>query len=304
MLPFEDESCLVSVLQSPLDYIRYGLTQAQNQGLWYGHGTDNAFDEMHSLILTSLGLPLDVDTTLLQTCLTIEERSFLVSQLKKRLIDKVPVPYLTKQAYFCGEPYYVDERVLIPRSPIAELIEVGFHPWISEHPVSQVLDLCTGSGCIAIACAKAFPEAMIDAVDISSEALEVAKINIKRHGVEEQVQCIQSDVFDQIPLKRYDLIVSNPPYVGAEEMLTLPTEYRHEPKLALETEDNGLLIVRRILQKAANYLAETGILVVEVGNSAQALMQAYPLVPFVWLDFERGGDGVFLLTASDLRRIT
>lgn len=287
-------------LQSINDFVRYGLTRANAQTLHYGHGTDNALDDIYALILGVLSLPMDVEAALLQTRLTTEEKERVVRQLSRRIIDRVPVPYLTNLAYFCGLPFFVDERVLIPRSPIAELIESQFTPWIQPEEVFRVLDLCTGSGCIAIACCYAFPDAEVDAVDISNAALEVAEMNRERHGLTDQLTLITSDVYKDLPHARYDIIVSNPPYVGAGEMQTLPDEYRHEPVLALEASNNGLAVVETILRQAHDYLTDRGILVVEVGNSADALIDAYPDLAFTWLDFERGGEGVFLLTRDQL----
>lgn len=287
-------------LESILDFVRYGLTNANAQILHFGHGTDNALDDMYALVLGVLSLPMDVEPVLLQARLTTRERETVARQLSRRIFDRVPVPYLTHQAYFCGLPFFVDERVLIPRSPIAELIEQQFFPWIQPEKVSRVLDLCTGSACIAIACCYAFPDAAVDAVDISKAALEVADINRASHGLAEQLTLIESDVYTALPPGCYDIIVSNPPYVGAEEMQTLPEEYRHEPVLALQAAGNGLAVVDHILRQAHDYLSEQGILVVEVGNSADALMDAYPDLAFTWLDFERGGDGVFLLTREQL----
>lgn len=285
---------------SILDFLRFGLTCANSSALYFGHGTNNALDDMHALILGALSLPLDVDAEWLHARLTTGEKEKLTRLLEKRVLERVPVPYLTNQAYFCGLPFFVDERVLIPRSPIAELIEQQFSPWVSPEGVTRVLDLCTGSGCIAIACCYAFPEAEVDASDISADALMVAEINRARHGLTSQLRLIQSDAWDAISTQTYDLIVSNPPYVGDDEMQTLPAEYHHEPVLALEAPDNGLAVVAKILQCAHAFLSEAGILVVEVGNSADALMEAYPTVPFTWLDFERGGEGVFLLTREQL----
>ncbi len=287
-------------LVTVLDFLRYGLSVAGNAGLYYGHGTDNVWDDIHSLILRSLCLPYDLEPNLLNGRLTIEEKKHLCQQLEKRINHRVPVPYLIKEAYFCDLPFYVDERVLIPRSPIAELIKNHFSPWIEEDNVLRVLDLCTGSACIAIACCYAFPEATIDAVDISSEALAVAAINREQLAVTEQLNLIESDCFKMVPPAKYDIIVSNPPYVSKEEMQTLPDEYRHEPVLALEAMQNGLAIVEQILQHAHAYLSDHGILVVEVGNSEEALCAAYPQVPFTWLEFSEGGQGVFLLTKQQL----
>lgn len=297
----KQESIILDALKTPLDFIRFGITSAAQAGLWYGHGTDNAWDEMMALILCSLNLTHDVNAMVLQARLTRSEKQYLFSQLKKRIIEKVPVAYLTHQAYFCGEAYYVDERVLIPRSPIAELIEQRFEPWVEASHVRRVLDLCTGSGCIAIACAYAFPEAWVDAVDISEDALDVARMNVTQHQMHEVVRVIQSDVWQHVPPVQYDIIVSNPPYVGHQECQTLPAEYHHEPRMALEADDNGLKIIRQIIERAGEVLSPQGILVVEVGNSEPALVEAYPHLPFTWLDFERGGQGVFLLTAEQLR---
>ncbi|MCL5273044.1 MAG: 50S ribosomal protein L3 N(5)-glutamine methyltransferase [Gammaproteobacteria bacterium] len=287
-------------LVSILDFLRFSLSCATEAQLYYGHGTDNAWDDMRSLILRSLSLPYDIDPVLLNARLTSSERKHLCQQLDKRINQRVPVPYLIKEAYFFDLPFYVDERVLIPRSPIAELIGEQFSPWIEADQVHYVLDLCTGSGCIAIACCYAFPDAQVDAVDISSEALAVAAINREQLGVEEQLHLIESDCFSNVPTVQYDLIVSNPPYVGKEEMQTLPDEYRHEPVLALETSNNGLAIVEKILRNAHAYLSDHGILVVEVGNSEEVLCDAYPNVPFTWLEMSHGGHGVFLLTKQQL----
>lgn len=283
-----------------LDFVRFGLTLANKHSLYFGHGTDNALDDMYALILGTLGLPFDIDPAFFQTRLTSQEKGTLARQLFRRVQERVPVPYLTQQAYFCGLPFFVDERVLIPRSPIAELIEQQFSPWVVPENVTRVLDLCTGSGCIAIASCYAFPDAIVDAVDISEAALDVAMINRERHELNEQLTLIQSDVFDDLPEERYDIIVSNPPYVGGDEMQQLPAEFNHEPVLALEAPDNGLAVVEKILCQAHHYLSEEGILVVEVGNSADALIDLYPELPFTWLDFERGGDGIFLLTREQL----
>ncbi|PJD93324.1 MAG: 50S ribosomal protein L3 N(5)-glutamine methyltransferase [Legionella sp.] len=290
-------------LISIIDVIRYGISQACSAPLYYGHGTDNAMDDIYALVFETLHLPWDIDKQFLQSRLTEVEKKLLLERLEQRVVHHVPVPYLTHKAYFCEMSFYVDERVLIPRSPIAELIRHQFSPWIEAEQVSSILDMCTGSGCIAIACCEAFPGATVDAVDISKDALAVAAINQERHQVTEQLTLIQSDGFDQVPAHLYDIIVSNPPYVSRDAMLTLPAEYHHEPKLALEADDAGLAFVRRMLQQAAQYLTENGILILEVGLSEDALVAAYPEVPFVWLDFEHGGEGVFMLTAQNLRDI-
>lgn len=287
-------------LVSILDFLRYSLSCAIDAGLYYGHGTDNPWDDMRSLILRSLSLPYDLDPMLLNSRLTNQEKKHVCQQLDKRINQRIPVPYLIKEAYFADLPFYVDERVLIPRSPIAECIINQFSPWINEEQVHRILDLCTGSGCIAIACGYSFPDALVDAVDISSDALAVAALNCERLEVEEQVTLIESDCFSKVPKVKYDIIVSNPPYVGKAEMDSLPEEYHHEPVLALETSNNGLAIVEKILKNAHAYLSEHGILVVEVGNSEEALCEAYPSVPFTWLEMSHGGHGVFLLTKQQL----
>lgn len=296
----EDYIKLTAPFETITDFLRFGWSKALAQDLFYGHGTDNAWDDVYSLVMRSLNLPYDCPKTLWKSRLTIEEKKLIAKQLYLRIESRIPVPYLIKEAYFSELPFYVDERVLIPRSPIAELIEAQFSPWVESENVHRILDLCTGSGCIAIACCYAFPEASVDAVDISADALEVAKINRAQLEVESQLNLIQSDCFEAVPKVQYDIIVTNPPYVSATEMQTLPQEYLHEPNLALEAPHEGLLIVELILNQAAQYLTDTGILVVEVGNTAETMVEMYPDVPFTWLEFERGGEGIFLLTKQDL----
>lgn len=288
-------------LKTIRDYIRYATSKFNEVGLFYGHGTDNAWDDASALVLHSLHLPHNVNPTILDANLTKDEQIHVWNLINQRTTKRIPVSYLTNEAWFSGLSFYVDERVLIPRSPIAELIASEFSPWVMPEEVTDILDLCTGSGCIAIACAKAFPHANVDASDISSDALAVAKINVLRHGVEDQVHLIESDLFDNIPAKQYDIIVSNPPYVSSDEMLALPGEYLHEPKLGLEAGDEGLDCALRILKDAEKRLKPNGILVVEVGNSEIALAERFPNVPFTWLEFQHGDGGVFLLTAEQLR---
>ena len=283
------------------DFLRWSTSRFNEAGLYFGHGTDSAWDEAVALVLHTLHLPHTIGSVVLDARLTPDERETLRSIIQRRIQERVPTPYLTHESWFAGLAFYVDERVLIPRSPIAELIENQFQPWIDAEGVDAILDLCTGSGCIAIACAKAFPDAAIDAVDISSDALAVAKINNARHQVEDQVNLIQSDLFENMPHKTYDIIVSNPPYVDAADMAALPSEFHHEPALGLAAGFDGLEIVEKILKHAKKYLSPHGILIVEVGNSEVALSEKYPELPFTWLDFERGDGGVFLLTAEQLR---
>jgi ribosomal protein L3 glutamine methyltransferase len=282
------------------DMLRWAISRFNETGLYYGHGTDSSWDEALTLILRGLHLPHDSNPTLLDANITNQERQRLQTLIERRIHERIPVPYLIHEAWFANLPFYVDERVLVPRSPIAELIEQEFQPWIDIEAVHNILDLCTGSGCIAIACAKAFPDANIDASDISADALAVAKINSLRHDTGAQVHLIESDLFSQLPAKKYDLIISNPPYVDAEDMATLPLEFHHEPKLGLAAGQDGLDIVKRILHDAHKYLSPHGVLIVEVGNSEFALAEKFPRVPFTWLEFERGGGGVFLLTAEQL----
>lgn len=289
-----------SELKTIRDFIRLAVSHFNAASLYYGHGTDNAWDEAIALILHALHLPHDINPTVLDARLTQEERTLLGKLIDLRVEKRIPVPYLTHEAWFSGLPFYVDERVLIPRSPIAELIENHFKPWIQVDEVHQILDLCTGSGCIAIACAMQFPDSIVDASDISTDALAVAKINALRHNVEDQITLIESDLFQSIPPKKYDIIVSNPPYVSAEEMFNLPNEFHHEPNMGLAAGTHGLDFAIRILRDAHHYLQPQGILIVEVGNSEHALTEKFPDVPFTWLDFERGGGGVFVLTAQQL----
>lgn len=280
--------------------LRWGMSQFNAAGLFYGHGTDNAWDEALNLALYALHLPPDVNPNILDSRLTTTERRAIAELYSQRVEKRVPTPYLTRQAWFAGHSYYIDERALIPRSPLAELIERHFSPWIEPEQVALILDIGTGSACIAIACAYAFPEAAVDAVDVSEKALEVAAINVERHHMEEQVSLFHSDLFEKLAGRTYDVIISNPPYVGKAEMESLPTEYKHEPELALAAGTEGLDVVIRILQAAGKYLNPHGILIIEVGNSEEAMQAHFPDVPFLWLEFERGGGGVFLLTAEQL----
>lgn len=291
----------LSELQTIRDFLRYATSRFNQAGLYFGHGTDNAWDEAAALVMHTLHLPHDISHQVLDARLVTEERTRLLELIHQRVDKRVPLAYLTNEAWFSGLSFYVDERVLIPRSPIAELIERHFQPWAQPDKIHEILDLCTGSGCIAIALAKAFPDAMVDASDISDDALAVAKVNVLRHNVEDQLHLHKADLFTGLPPKKYDLIVSNPPYVSEQEMTDLPAEYRHEPALGLEAGQLGLDMAIRILDEAAAYLSPNGILVVEVGNSEFALADSFPQTPFTWVEFERGGGGVFLLTAEQVR---
>ncbi|HYQ72013.1 MAG TPA: 50S ribosomal protein L3 N(5)-glutamine methyltransferase [Gammaproteobacteria bacterium] len=282
------------------ELIHAGAALFTRKRLTFAHGTDNAVDEAAALVLHALGIGYDQPDSTLDRELTAAECAGIVSLLELRAATRKPAAYLLNEAWFAGLSFYVDERVLVPRSPIAELIESGFYPWVDPHRVSRVLDLCTGSGCIAVATALAVPDAAVDAADLSTDALDVARINIRRHGVEGQVNPVASDVFSGLAGQVYDIIVSNPPYVPVEEMAHLPAEFGHEPELGLVAGIDGMDIVARILRDAARHLAAGGILVVEVGHYRDNLTALFPDVPFMWLDFAYGGEGVFLLDAGQL----
>jgi len=292
----------VADLETIRDFIRWAFTNFEDADLFYGHGTDNPWDEAVALVLQSLGLPFDTPDFILASNLIASEKQMLAERILERANGKTPVAYIINKAIFCNSEYFVDERVLIPRSPIAELIENNFEPWIDPQNVSNILDLCTGSGCIAIACSQFFPDAVVDAGDISPDCIDVAEINREKLQ-QDNVAFYISDLFEQIPDKKYDIIVSNPPYVDAEDYDEIPDEYHAEPKLGLTSGKDGLDLTRKILSNANDYLTDDGILVVEVGNSALALEQAYPELEFSWLEFERGGHGVFLLTKQQLENL-
>jgi ribosomal protein L3 glutamine methyltransferase len=287
-------------LQTVVDFVRWGASRFAAAGLHFGHGVDNAVDESLHLVTHVLHLDLPMPPEFFSARLTARERLDVSALIERRLAERRPAAYLTGEAWFAGLSFSVDERVLVPRSPIAELIETGFAPWIETSRIHRVLDLCTGSGCIGIACAHYLPQTSVDLTDVSEEALEIARRNIANHGLEERVHAFRADVYDGLEEGCYDIIVSNPPYVSHGEYAGLPQEYHHEPAVGLVADDKGLAVVRRILADASSRLQPGGILIVEVGNSRPQMIEEFPDLPLTWLDFSRGGSGVFLLTREDL----
>lgn len=285
------------------DFLRWGTSKFNSEKIYFGHGTDNAWDEAVALCLHVLNLPHNVTVQVLDACLTCCEKQEILKLFLRRIEERIPGAYLINEAWFAGLPFFVDQRVLIPRSPFAELIEKRFSPWVDEQNVQRILEIGTGSGCMAIASALAFQNVQVDAVDLSPTALEVAKINVDKHHVEDQVHLIESDVFSAIPDQIYDLIISNPPYVGKKEMMTLPKEYVHEPQIALASGENGLDVVKKILAEASVHLSAHGMLFVEVGNSEVELIEQFPEIPFTWIELERGGGGIFMLDREQLTLI-
>ena len=292
----------VEELRTIVDLVRWGAARLDAAGVVFGHGTDNAVDEALALVLHAAGLGPGAPESLFASRLTRAERRGAADLIVRRIRDRVPAPYLTGRAWFAGLEFACDARALVPRSPIAEWIERGFEPWLEPDSVERVLEIGTGGGAIAIACAMAFPRATVDAIDVSDAALELARENCAAHGVGDQVGLFRSDVYDGVS-DCYDLIVSNPPYVDAETMDALDPEYRHEPRVGLEAGADGLDCVRRILAGASAHLRSGGVLVCEVGASRGALEQALPTVGFTWLDLSRGGEGVFLLEAAQLGKL-
>jgi len=286
------------------ELISKGARRLSRAKVFYGHGTDNAVDESAALVFHALKLSHDAGAAVYGKRVSAAAQQRAEALITRRIEERIPAVYLTSETWFAGLPFYVDSRVLIPRSALAELIERQYSPWIEPTRVKRVLDVGTGSGCIAIATAMAFPRAHVDALDISKDALDVARINVRKYRLGRRVHLIESDHFSALStlsVPTYDIIVSNPPYVGAREMRTLQPEYRHEPRIALAAGASGLDSVRVLLREAARFLRPKGLLVVEVGNTETAVRRAFRNLPFVWLDFERGGGGVFLLTAEQLR---
>lgn len=278
------------------DLLIWAEREFNQADLCFGHGTDNAWDEAVWLALHVLCLRYDTSAEIAEKYLSSAEEQAIVSLVEKRINERIPAAYLTNEIWFAGLSFYIDKRTIIPRSPIAELIINNFQPWLGNKNVLNILDLCTGSGCIAIACAKMFPDAQIDATDISQHALEIAKINIERHQINKQINLIKSDVFNELGNKTYDLIISNPPYVSDKEISELPKEYQHEPNIALAGDGNdGLAIVDRIIRGFPKHLTDNGLLIMDIGNNTENLLHKYPELPFIWPEFANGGDGVFVL---------
>ena len=290
----------VEELNSARNLIDWATRLFEQNNLYFGHGTDNAMDESVFMVLRSLDYSFDVADEILDLVLDIKQKEKVIDRISERIATRKPAAYILNEAWFAGLPFYINEHVLVPRSPIAELIVEKFSPWCDGTDIRNILDIGTGSGCIAIAMALEFDQAKVDAVDISVGALAVAKKNVASYGLQQRVNLIDSDLFQNLAGKQYDLVIANPPYVDDAEMATLPAEYRHEPVEGLYAGKNGLDVVNRILAHAANHLTEKGIIVVETGNSQAALIRQYPEVPFLWLEFEHGGEGVFLLSRDEL----
>jgi ribosomal protein L3 glutamine methyltransferase len=290
----------VATRKTVRDWISWAETELDRGRVYCGHGTDNVLDEAAWLVGGALRLSPDQLEAALGEPVAPPQHAAIETLIRQRIETRKPAAYLLREAWFSGLRFYVDERVIVPRSITGEYIAERFAPWVEAARVHRILDLCTGSGCMAIACAYAFNEAHIDAVDISEDALAVARINVEQHGLTGRVRLLQSDLFSGLSGERYDVIVTNPPYVGHAEMRTLPQEYRHEPALALESGHDGLDAVTRILSEAASHLNPDGILIAEVGNSNEALQSKFAHVPFLWLESATGDDSVFMLTAAQL----
>ncbi len=295
----EQASCLETIR----DFLRHAVSRFNRAGLYFGHGCTNALDEAAYLILSALHLPHDNLDPFMDAKLLPLERTMILNLIARRVEERIPVAYLTHEAWLGNFSFYVDERVIIPRSFIAELLLEQLSPWVdAPENIASALDLCTGSGCLGILMAHAFPNAEVDCVDISENALAVAEKNINRYGLEDRVSLISSNLFDNLSGKAYDLIISNPPYVNAESMETLPEEYRHEPEIALASGADGLDATRRILMESGAHLSPNGLLVVEIGHNREVLESAFPEIEFTWLDTEGGAGHVFLLRRDQLPR--
>jgi ribosomal protein L3 glutamine methyltransferase len=281
------------------DFLRWCATELGRADVYFGHGTDNAWDEALSLVCGAVGIPWDKLEFVLASRLTGRERRALARMLQLRISRRIPVPYLTGEAWFAGHRFIVEPGVLIPRSPIGELIGKAFAPWLPREPAT-VLDLCTGSGCIGIACAYAFPDAEVLLADVDDQAIRLAERNVRMHAMEDQVRVVKADLFEGIPVTGFDLIVVNPPYVDADELARMPAEFAHEPRIALEAGSDGLDVVRRLLVDAREWLSDDGVLVVEVGNSAEALASSFPGLSLIWPDLGYGGRGIFIVDRPGL----
>ena len=292
----------LQVLTTIRDFIRWGTSEFQRNQLVYGHGFGNGLDEARYLTLYALSLPYDWSEHYFDCALTLDEREKVIEVLQLRVSSRKPAAYITQQSWFCGLPFYVDERVLVPRSPIAELIGNEFEPWIDSGGIDRILDLCTGSGCIAVAAQYAFPDAQVCASDVSADALKVAMINLERHDLNGHIRLYESNLFDDIPKQAFDVITCNPPYVDAEDMSALSDEFHHEPQLGLVAGDDGLQLVERILAEAGDYLSDRGVIFIEVGNSQAAMEDKFSFLPMTWIDFEYGGSGVCCIQAQDLKQ--
>ncbi len=292
---------LTTTFSTVRDLLRYAVTRFTSAQLAFGHGTTNAYDEAAYLVLHTLHLPLDLLDPFLDARLTSEEVDTVLAVIERRATERVPAAYITQEAWMHGLRFYVDERVIVPRSFIGELLEDGLQPYVEDpEQVGAVLELCTGSASLAILAAHAFPNADIDAVDLSAPALEVARRNVEEHGLDDQIALFEGDLFAPLPERRYDVIVTNPPYVNAESMQALPPEYRHEPEMALAGGADGMDIVRRIIGQARNWLTDEGVLVVEIGNERANVEAAFGGLDLVWLSTSAGDDQVFLIQAADL----
>jgi ribosomal protein L3 glutamine methyltransferase len=288
-------------MQTLRDAVRWAASRFEQAGLFYGHGTDNAIDEAAALVLQALHLPPDLDGMYFSARLSADEKARISDWLQQRITDRRPLPYITGEAWFAGLAFRVDERVLVPRSPLAELIEAGFEPWLDPDAIEHIADVGTGCGCIAVACAYAFPQALVDALDNSEGALELTRANSADHGVASRVTSVASNLLSAVaPEPAYDLIVANPPYVASERLDAMPAEFRHEPREGLDGGGDGLALIHSLLEQAAERLFDDGILVCEVGHSWPAFEQAYPELPVTWVAFERGGAGVFVIAGRDL----
>lgn len=297
----EKQQDIIDNLHTIRDYIRWSISEMTTNKSYFGHGSDSIWDEAVHLVLNAINVSHDIDSEMVDSRLLTQEKKTIIDYVYQRACQRKPLPYILKKAWFAGMEFDIDERVIIPRSPLAELIHNDFSPWVNDiDGVKNVLDLCTGSGCIGIACTTVFEDADITLVDISDDALSMANHNIKKHQLSDRVRAVKSDLFNNLKGQKFDVIVSNPPYVDKHDFDSMPKEYHYEPKLALEAGYDGLDLAKRIILEADQYMTEKGVLIVEVGNSQHALMEMCPDIPFTWLSFSEGGDGVFLLTYDEL----